>query len=132
MRKVYCFLIVSLIIVLAGCEQAQKNQSANASRKDRLIANENIGLRNEIGQYKSEIEKQKKLVQDCQEEKAKSEEQAGENIKWLLDDLPADLLKQIEALTAENEQLKTEIEKLKGSSVSAPNEPAVVSPNVPK
>lgn len=109
MKKLGRILVVSLIVIFAGCEQSQQKQTSDVSRKDRLIANENLSLKNELAQYRSEIEKQQNLLQQCQQEKEKTTQDAGDTAKWLMDELPQDLLNQVEQLAQENEQLKAEI-----------------------
>ena len=109
MKKLGRILVASLIVIFAGCEQSQQKQTSDVSRKDRLIANENLSLKNELAQCHSEIEKQQNLLQQCRQEKEKITQETGDTAKWLMDELPQDLLNQVEQLTQENEQLKAEI-----------------------
>jgi len=120
MKKIGIVLAVSFILaVFAGCQQSEQKQTSGISRKDRLVANENIGLKDELAQCRKEIENQQNLVEQCRQEKETSEQQAGETVKWLLDELPADLLKQVETLTKENEELSKKLEELQKTSKSA-------------
>ena len=68
MKKAVCVLAVSLIVIFAGCQQSQEKQTAGISRKDRLLANENMNLKNELARCRDEIEKQKKLLEQCHQE----------------------------------------------------------------
>ncbi|MDD5134049.1 MAG: hypothetical protein PHP01_01400 [Phycisphaerae bacterium] len=117
MKKAGILLAISSILaVLAGCQQSEQKQTSDISRKDRLIANENLGLRDELAQCRKEIENQKNLVEQCRQEKETIQQQAGETAKWLMDELPADLLKEVETLTKENERLSRELEELQEAS----------------
>jgi hypothetical protein len=84
-------------------------------------------------QYKTQYEQQAQLAEEkykqnfdnrCDEKYKQEKQQYEDNIAWLLNDLPADLLKQVEELTKENEELKKKIEQLQGVSA-----PAVAEPN---
>lgn len=120
MKKAGIFLAVSsILVVFAGCQQSEQKQTSDISRKDRLVANENIGLKDELAQCRKEIENQQNLVKQCRQEKETAEQQAGETAKWLMDELPADLLKQVEVLTKENKELSKKIEELQKTSKSA-------------
>lgn len=164
MKRIIGFAVVSLILVVVlGCQQEQKKQAAGVNRKDRLVGYENLGLKDELAKCRAEVEKQKKLLADCQvnyqsqcekkcqeqyktqyeqqaqlaeekykqnfdnscDEKYKQEKQQYEDsIGWLMKELPADLLKQVEDLAKENEELKQKIEQLQGGSA-----PAIAEPN---
>jgi chromosome segregation ATPase len=61
---------------------------------------------------KDKIEKQKKLLAQCQKEKQELEKSAGEATEFAMKQLPEELMKQVTDLTAENEQLKAKIAEL--------------------
>lgn len=61
---------------------------------------------------KDKVEKQKKLLRECQKEKEAISKAAAESSSFLMEQLPTDLLKEVEKLTAENEQLKARISEL--------------------
>ena len=109
MKKAVCILAVSLIVIFAGCQQSQEKQTTGVSRKDRLVANENLDLKNEITRCKEEIEKQKSLVRQCEEEKKKADQQANETTTWLLNELPKNLLDEASKLSEENANLTAKI-----------------------
>jgi hypothetical protein len=168
MKRIRLFLTVSIIMALAGCQQSEQKQNSGISRRDRLVANENMNLKNELARCRSEkeeqgklleqcqqkpdlenelaqcrseiekqekqleqylreldlkdeparcrrkIEQQKELLEQCRQEKAEIEQQNGETVGWLMNDLPKDLLKEVERLTKENEQLRNEVIRLGG------------------
>jgi uncharacterized protein YlxW (UPF0749 family) len=86
MKKLSRILLVSLIVVFIGCQQSQQEQTSEISRKDKLIANENLNLRNELVQCQREIETQKNLVEQCRREMEEADQRANESIKWLMDE----------------------------------------------
>ncbi|PKL47725.1 MAG: hypothetical protein CVV39_05330 [Planctomycetes bacterium HGW-Planctomycetes-1] len=181
MSKTGWILTALIIPILAGCQQAQQQNKADISRKDRLLADENMRLRGELvqcqnglkkqekmleqyrqenkemtkraddaagenqnlkretAQYRSEIEKQKqlldqyqrmldskdapalcrnkieiqkKLLAKCRQENERIQTEAGETSQFLMEQLPKDLMEQVEQLSQENEQLKARIEEL--------------------
>jgi len=138
MKKLGRILAASLIIIFAGCEQSQQKQTTGISRKDRLVANENLGLKNELAQCRSEsrseIEKQRNLVEQCRQEKEEIERQANENARWLLDELPQNLLDDSAKLSEENERLAARIIELEDALKRAGRQelpPAVSPPPAP-
>jgi DNA anti-recombination protein RmuC len=186
MKRLGCILVVLIIIIFSGCQQSQQKQGSGISRKDRLIANENMELKGELARCRNEIEKQKKLLEQyqqkpdlknelaecrgeiekqkklleqyrreidlkdeparcrdkiekqrrlleqCQQEKEQIAQGTGETEKWLRDELPQNLLEQVEQLTQENEQLKAELARFQVQPPSTPNEmPPPSSPNEP-
>ena len=141
MKKLGRILAVSLIVVFTGCQQSQQKQTTEISRRDRLVGNENLNLKNELAHRQNEIENQKGLVEQCRQEKEKVSQQADEaykllieeeeklreqcrqekekiiedindTAKWIMDELPLDLLKENTRLTEENEKLTARIAEL--------------------
>ncbi|MBN1788802.1 MAG: hypothetical protein JW806_10485 [Sedimentisphaerales bacterium] len=113
MKGTWLFSAV-LIITLAGCQQSEQSQNSGISRRDRLLANENMNIRNELTDCQKEVKRQQELLTQCQQEKEEIGQQANENVSWLMEELPGDLQKEINRLTKENEQLKAEIVSLGG------------------
>lgn len=64
---------------------------------------------------RNKIERQKELLDQCRQEKERIQIEAGDTSKFFLEQLPADLMKQIEQLTQENEKLKAKIEEFQGA-----------------
>lgn len=112
MKRISFILSVILVVILAGCQQSQEKKTTEVSRKDRLVGNENLNLRNELKKCQEEIEKQKRLVRQCEEEKEKADQQCNENIKWLMDELPEQLLNDGVKLSEENANLLSRIADL--------------------
>ena len=112
MKKLDRILVASLVIIFAGCEQSQQKETTGISRRDRLVANENLGLKKELAQCRGETEKQQNLLRQCEEEKGKIEQEAGDTEKWLLDKLPQSLLDDSVTLSEENEKLTARIIEL--------------------
>lgn len=118
-----CILAVSLIVIFAGCQQSQEKQTTGVSRKDRLVANENLDLKNEITRCQEEIEKQKNLVSQCEKEKEEMDRQANETMKWLMDELPKDLLDDASKLSEENANLTAKIAELEKALKESNSQP---------
>ncbi len=112
MKRLIFILPLTLIVIFTGCQQSQEKNTAEVSRKDRLVGNENLSLRNELKICQEEIEKQKSLVLQCQKEKEKADEQCGETTTWLLKDLPKDLIEDSTKLSQENANLLSRIADL--------------------
>ena len=123
MKKAVCILAVLLIVIFAGCQQSQEKQTTGVSRKDRLVANENLDLKNEITRCQAEIEKQKNLVSQCENEKEEMDRQANETMKWLLDELPKDLLNDASKLSEENANLTAKIAELEKALKESNSQP---------
>jgi DNA repair exonuclease SbcCD ATPase subunit len=69
-------LVVFIILILLGSPQTQQNTAAETSKRDRLLADENISLTRELAQCRSEMEKQKKLLEQYQQENKKITQKA--------------------------------------------------------
>jgi uncharacterized protein YlxW (UPF0749 family) len=123
MKKAVCILAVSLIVIFAGCQQSQEKQTIGVSRKDRLVANENLDLKNEITRCQQEIERQKALVLQCEKEKEDLDKQCNDNAKWLMDELPKDLLNDASKLSEENANLTAKIAELEKALKESNSQP---------
>lgn len=111
---VLLFLGAGAVITLSGCRE----ESADTTlRRARLVGNENIELKKEIKLRDKEIERQKQLAEQCYAESAKDKELSGNNMLKLLK-LLAESAKQVDALTAENTQLKEKIKELEAKLAS--------------
>ncbi len=111
---------IIVIILSAGCEEEQVRDN----QKARVIAAENIQMKNLLQQrdseieklkeqHKSELKKQEGLLIKCQEEKKALEEQLTEKYEGRLNEFIENLGKENVKLHQENENLKLQVEKLK-------------------
>ena len=127
-----CLLAVGIVFIIlnAGCEQEQ----VPSEKKARLIAVENMDLKQQLQQRDIEIEKltqkherelkkqereldgQKKLLAECQTVKEDLEQQLagkfGEEINKMFDNVAEEAKRLLE----ENESLKQQIKELKGET----------------
>jgi len=95
--------------VFSGCQEQQSDTSA--MRKARLVADENFELTKLVAQRDEEIEQQKKLTAQCQQEKAKAQEEAGVTMLQMLQHL-TESAKSVETLTEENAKLRERLAEL--------------------
>lgn len=121
-QKMLILAVSSIIIMMwvAGCQEEQTTDA----KKGRLVAAENIKLKNELGQrdkeikrlkqlHSKEIKRQEGLLAKCQEEKEVWQKKADENIKEQVSEVSTVVMEQNSKLREENENLKSQIEKLK-------------------
>ena len=111
---------IIIIILSAGCEEEQVKDN----QKARVIAAENIQIKNLLQQrdseieklkeqQKSELKKQEELLIKCQEEKKALEEQLTEKYEGQINEFLENLGEENAKLQQENENLKLQVEKLK-------------------
>jgi hypothetical protein len=112
MKKSGSILLVSLIVIFSGCQQSQQKQAPDISGSNKLVADKN--LKNKPARH--------------QNVKEKTTQQA-DAAKLLADKTSADLRKEVERLTKENEQLRAEIERLKAQPPPAPPPPQTLRTN---
>ena len=101
--------IVLVVILTTGCEE----QSLTSTRKSRLIADENKQLTEQLAQRNREIEKQKKLLEQCLKGKKVLTEQLKEKMGEMIRNALNNRDKETERLQEENKKLKAQIEELK-------------------
>ena len=114
MRKsvstVCAFAVCMLILAVSmGCEE---NNLPDA-KKSRLIAVENMQLKEQIKQRDAEIEKQKQLLAECEAEKNKLHQLKQEHVGQLMGTALAGFSEENQQLKRENESLKAQVEALK-------------------
>ncbi len=101
--------VIFVILLIAGCEE----QSVPSSRVSKLVAAENIELKEEINQRDAVIERQKKQLEKCQQERETLAKQLQANTEELMGHLFENFGKDNQRLRKENTELKAQIEKLK-------------------
>lgn len=98
-----------VIMLIAGCEK----ENAPDTKRSRLIATENIRLKEELEQRDEEIKKQEKLLEKCLQERNTWKAKAQQNIQEQVDSVLTVVMEKNKELRKENEGLKAQIEKLK-------------------
>jgi hypothetical protein len=124
-QKMLILVVSSIIIMMwiAGCQESATGGPTDA-KKGRLVAAENIKLKNELGQrdkeierlkqlHSKEIKRQEELLVKCQEEKELWKAKADENIKEQVSEVSGTVMEQNSKLQEENADLKSQVEKLK-------------------
>jgi len=99
-----CFFIV----LITGCEEQELSD-----KKARLIATENIELKEQIKQLDKEIEKQKNLVKQCEGDKEVLKGQLDGGMQDMMSGVLESIVQENKSLQEENAKLKTQIEQLK-------------------
>ncbi|HBG26329.1 MAG: hypothetical protein A2Y10_01790 [Planctomycetes bacterium GWF2_41_51] len=94
---------------------SQTRASLDENRKQLENCENMLDAKDSPALCKDRIERQQKLLEECQKEKADIEKAAGDSASFLMEQLPTELLKETERLNAENEQLKAKIEELEKS-----------------
>ena len=115
-------LVISIgfaVVLIAGCGEKE----APSVKQSRAIAAENIELQKQLDrcnarienlkeQYDKELEKQRKLLEKCQQErdqwKTKSQQNVRDQVKGVLDSVMTDNTR----LREENAKLRAQVEKL--------------------
>ncbi len=103
------FLAIAGVVFTAGCEEENQIDI----KKSRLIAIENKQLKKQSKQLRDEIEKQKELLEQCEEAKKAKKVKVKQPAKYQLDGILGDVLEENQALRKENKKLQTEIGQLK-------------------
>jgi len=125
MRNVAISLLLTAVLlgagaVFSGCEEQASDPST--MRRARLVADENIELKKQLAERDKEIERQKQLVDDCKQEMAKAQEEAGSTMLQMLQQL-AESGKEVETLTEENTKLKERIAELEAKLAASKSGP---------
>lgn len=105
-------LIVGVVFVamfITGCEE----QAVSDTKKAKLIAEENRQLKDQLQQRSKEIERQKDMLAECQEQKKVLQGQTQEKMETMMGVLLETMGKESARMQQENQELKAEIEKLK-------------------
>ena len=110
MRQIVIALFILLLSLplLTGCQESRSGQI----RRARLIADENLELKKELKQKDEQIADLKKQIEQIEAKIAEERKKFGDMTLKTLQIL-AESEKKNQALTAENQKLKEELEKLK-------------------
>ena len=109
-------------MLIAGCEEEEnlsdtKPDTEPNAKRSRLIAVENAQLKAQIEELKklhsSEMEKQKKLLDNCLREKGTLQEMSNKGLENFMQDILGPLSEENVKLHEEIKTLKAQIEKLK-------------------
>ena len=96
---------ISMTMLLTGCgEQNLTTQQ----RQAKLLANDNLQLKNELKAKDKEIKVQMNLVKDCKKQNARAQEQSGDSLGKMLK-IMAETNIELEKLKAENAALKQKL-----------------------
>ena len=104
--------IVFVMVLAVGCEEENSSGSSSDIRKHKLIANENRQLKEQLKQCEKEIQEQKGLVEECQQEKDSLDQEWQKKSNKRGKNAIKDFEKMIQ-LMEENKKLKEQIEALK-------------------
>ena len=110
MRQIVLIILIVLLSVplLTGCQESQAGQI----RRARVIANENIELKQELKEKDEQIADLQKQIEEMEAKSAEQDKKFGETTLKTLKMLSESEVK-YQALSAENEKLKEDIKKLK-------------------
>jgi len=108
-RTVLFFIVVVIGMgLLCGCEE----EGLSGAKKDRLIALENMELKEELKERENEIAEQKELLAGCIEEKEALEGLRKQNIESIMGDLFEGVGKENARILKENQELKAQVAEL--------------------
>ena len=110
MRQITIVIVISVlgILLLTGCQESEASQI----RRARVIASENMQLKQDMEERDQQIEELKAQIEALEVKNAKEHEKFGNTtIKTL--QMLSETENRNQALTLENEKLKKELEKLK-------------------
>lgn len=118
-RTIFVLAVWIVVMLIAGCGEPEPP----SVKKSRLIAAESMQLRKELGRrgkeierlkqvHNEEIEKQKKLLAKCLEEKEGWKQKARQNVRNQVKGVFDAIMEQNAKLREENEKLEGQIGKL--------------------
>lgn len=107
-RKVFVLVTIAVFILIAGCDQ----QNQSNTRKSRLVAVENLKLKEQLQQRDNQIKRKEELLKQCWQEKKALQNQLGKERREELNDVFGDILEHSQKLQQENKELKARVKKL--------------------
>jgi hypothetical protein len=106
---VVLFIAIGIFLPLVGCQKnSSPSSSASQARQSRLTADENLRLKGQMKDLESQLAAVTKDLQQCTQERAQAEEEAGKNLSFIMEQDK----KETQQLQDENEKLKVQIQKL--------------------
>ena len=103
--------IISLLVAVSLAFLTGCGESAQEQRRTRLIANQNLELKNLVEVRDKQIKELTALLEDCRKERNDAISKSGETATELLNMIAATTA-QLEQFRLENEQLKEQIKQL--------------------
>jgi len=100
--------LVNLIFFTACQEQNQVD-----SKKYKLLADENYRIKCQFEQYKDQINKQEKLLEECKQQYEQLKKDKQDSTNFLMKTVVSEYMQKNAQLEAENKTLKAQIEQLK-------------------
>ena len=104
--KYSIFILCFLVFIFAGCAKEQ----VPSTRQARLVASENLELKEQIKKLNAQIEELEKLYLESQKEIENLKETSQQNVRQQVQDVLDNVLEQNAQLRKENEQLETWLE----------------------
>ena len=104
------FIIAVWLSSLSGCDE-----TAQQKRKARLVANQNLELKNLLKLRDEQIATLEAELEKCRKERADFEFKSGETARKMLE-LLSETTKELEQLRQENEKLKQQLGELQDKS----------------
>lgn len=112
MKKLGCktlgaVMLIAVVVATTGC------QEQSTTKKSKVIAAENIELKNELAQQDNEIQRQKDLLEQCQQQNETLKEQAKKNMQDQLNAVLSGVVKQNSDLKQKIKALEEQLKELK-------------------
>ena len=120
-QLVLTITIVFVIMLIAGCEEQNKNQpQTNVEVKQaRLLVSENVQLQKQLTQCQDELKKrdaniaaQRKLLDECKKQQAVTPAEMEKEQDNIDNSILAGVIDENVSLSQENERIKEQIDKL--------------------
>jgi hypothetical protein len=113
-------LVLSPIaLFFVGCQEENTSSAAAETpdeiRRHRLIATENLELREEIARKDAQIADMRDQIAQCEQEKADFQRKADQELQESIEGILGTVMDKNAELESENAELKAQIEQLKQS-----------------
>ena len=109
-------MVSVLSLFLAGCQEANTTSDTTEEvRRHRLIATENIQLKEQLAQKDAKIADLTDEIAKCEQEKQALQKRADQELQESIEGILGSVMDKNAELQKENDKLKGEIEQLKQS-----------------